>query len=130
MANYMAKVANMLGVELDEEFKCSNGYMYMLTNSGIAALDAPWSPKEYCDAVLIKLIEGDLTIKRKPWKPEFNENYWTVMRCGDLYLTTWYDNIVDFHCYKLGNCYRTKEEAEVNRDKWISFYASDEVLEV
>lgn len=32
--------------------------------------------------------------------------------------------------YKLGNCYRTKAEAEFNRDKWMAFYASDEVLEV
>ena len=32
--------------------------------------------------------------------------------------------------YKLGNCYRTCEEAEANRDKWVKFYVSDEVLEV
>ena len=32
--------------------------------------------------------------------------------------------------YKLGNCYRTREEAEANRDKWVAFYASDDVLEV
>lgn len=30
----------------------------------------------------------------------------------------------------VGNCYRTYEEAKKNKDKWVVFYASDEVMEV
>lgn len=35
MANYMSQVAKMLEVELGEEFKCSNGYKYVLREDGI-----------------------------------------------------------------------------------------------
>ena len=40
------------------------------------------------------------------------------------------NDFIDRMLYKLGNFYRTAEEAEANRDKWVAFYASDEVLEV
>ncbi len=68
------------------------------------------------------------------WKPKDFEEYWVVdidLDCchvgTDVYYS-WCAACVNF--YKIGNCYKTKEEAEANIDKWISFYASDEVLEV
>jgi hypothetical protein len=56
--------------------------------------------------------------------------YYFLDRNGDADCSYWNDNFVDICLYKLGNCYRTAQEAEVNRDKWKAFYASDEVLEV
>ena len=52
------------------------------------------------------------------------------MKNGTIKQYTWTDRTLDYSLYKLGNCYRTEEEAESNRDKWVTFYASDEVLEV
>ena len=84
MANYMAEVAKMLGVESERNY----------------------------------------------WKPKFCECYWMVNQYGNAVGLAWIDGYGDNFNYKLGNCYRTREEAEANRDKWVAFYASDEVLEV
>ena len=79
-------------------------------------------------------MTGELTIKRKPWKPKDRDAYFYVDKNGDVYKSTCFekDDFVSEHLnyYKIGNCYQTPEEAEANRDKWVAFYASDEVLEV
>lgn len=81
--------------------------------------------------VLRDLCTGAYGIKRKPWKPENNEYYYIVDPDGSICFDEWcMDNSIDLNYYKLGNCYRTREEAEANRNKWVAFYASDEVLEV
>lgn len=124
MANHMAEVAKMLGVELGEEFECNDGYQYVFTDNRLMSVTSDVSE------MLINLLTGSLIIKHKPLKPSFGDAYWTVMRSGTPLKTVWYDNLIDIHCYRLGNCYHTKEEAEANLDKWISFYSSDEILEV
>ena len=125
MANYMAEVAKMFGVEFDQDFECNeSSCTYRITKNGVR-----------CNGVLgadslTMLLNGTLTIKHKPWKPKNGDGYWTVMNDGSIYYALCRDDIIDFHCYKLGNCYRTNKEAEANCDKWVAFYASDEVLEV
>lgn len=136
MANYMADVAKLLGVEIGEEFEIQFDSPYhasaMFTDDGFKIVytdvNVPISYWPY--AILHSLIRGDLAIKRKPWKPKKGDSYWAVLRDGHLYRYQFVDAYWDFMYYKLGNCYRTKEEAEENRDKWSRFYASDEVLEV
>ena len=84
-------------------------------------------------SVLHSLLVGSLTIKRKPWKPNDEERYWYVDEQGRMWSDYFDYHSCTSHCmnyYKLGNCYRTREEAEANRDKWVKFYASNEVLEV
>ena len=130
MANYMAEVAKMLGVELGEEFKCSNGCVYAFDENGLTAVEAPLAPPSYTAAILYALCNGNLTIKRIPWKPAPDECYYSVTEEGliDQNVCAW--DFIDISLYRIGNCYRTREEAKANRDKWISFYSSDEVLEV
>ena len=132
MANYMAEVAKMLGVELGEEFEINgyNGHKFMFKNDGLHILTVH---QTYCDSsnpIIGQLIVGSSTIKRKPWKPTKEDNYFCIYRDGSCVWHGWDNSVIDLNHYKLGNCYRTKQEAETNRDKWISFYASDEVLEV
>lgn len=127
MANYMAEVAKMLGVNICEEFEIK-GYSskYMFINDGMIDAESGF----VCDATLWKLLIGEVSIKRQPWKPNKDDGYWTVMRDGSVYCATWCGDLIDIHCYKIGNCYRSNKEAEDNRDKWVAFYESDEVLEV
>lgn len=133
--NHMAEVAKMLGIELGEEFcikeqpdiKCviynDNLYVYPVSD-GIYTLPSP-------EMTLGRLLNGSITLKRKPWKPKYGEEYFCVTALeGTVFLNIWRDVWMDITYYKLGNCYRTREEAEANRDKWVAFYASDEVLEV
>lgn len=77
-----------------------------------------------------KILDGKMVIKHKPWKPSEGDKYWYVSSDGSVDYYSWTDDTMDFLAYKLGNCYKTEREAEANRDKWIAFYASDEVLEV
>ena len=139
MTNHMPEVAKMLGVELGEKFriihvgsnKPISEYDYYFTNKDVEIdKEGRACSGEY---LLTHLVYGDYIIKRKPWVPKDGEIYWYVDEQGDV----WSDEFDDCKCvsnhlnyYKLGNCYRIKEEAEANRDKWIAFYASDEVLEV
>ena len=131
MANYMAEVAKMLGVELGKEFECSNGYKYVLNEGGI--VESKYIDKfstNTFSSVLVALLNGKLTIKRKPWKPKKDDLYYYVDQEGFVISNRWYNSYTEVLLYKLGNCYRTSEEAEANRDKWVAFYTSDEVLEV
>lgn len=138
MANYMADVAKLLGVELGEEFeihypspctvKTTAAFYeneFRVVNTDAVILQPYWQYAE-----LHGLLNGTLGIKHKPWKPKYNDLFWFVTQDGNLTTSyrknSWHDTML----YKLGNCYRTREEAKENRDKWISFYASDEVLEV
>ena len=135
MANHMAEVAKMLGVELGERFDVLNSCdhncgTFYLTEKGVMNDKSGYYEGP---GMLLNLIYGYCTIKRKPWKPKRGETYWYVEKDGDIWEMEWHPcRYMSDHVnrYKLGNCYRTREEAEADRDKWVAFYASDEVLEV
>ena len=133
MANHMAEVAKMLGVEIGEAFTIidllgnKSSELYYFTDT-----DLMINGSSHCaeSSILYNLIVGCYCIKRKSWKPKYNELFWVVHPDGDIVEYIWPNSVYSNSNYKLGNCYRTKEEAEANRDKWVAFYASDEVLEV
>ena len=133
--NYISEVAKMLGVELGEEFELNENenWICIFTEDQFEVSN---KNKVYVNAslgehVLAELIGGAYTVKRKPWKPQQRyEVYYLVHSDGDVVEGCWTDREWDKTNYKIGNCYRTKEEAEANSAKWIAFYKSDEVLEV
>lgn len=139
MANYMAEVAKMLGVELGEEFEVDLGSSILnmtatLTDNGFKVNQTNMiAPSQHSSSCIFEwLLCGLATIKRKPWKPSPEEPFWYINSFGEATLYRYFscafgerDNF-----YKIGNCYRTCAEAKANCDKWIAFYASDEVLEV
>lgn len=129
MANYMSQVAKMLGIELGEEFKCNNGYTYRLTPLGLVCPEYSTDEDAY-SGVLQALLNGELEVNHKPWKPKKDDLYYYVDQEGCVISNRWWNTYTEILLYKLGNCYRTEEEAEANSDKWAAFYASDEVLEV
>lgn len=138
MANYMAEVAKMFGVEIGEEFEikypshCSVKTTAVFSENGFRVVET----NEYIltpnrnESILHSLLKGDLAVKRKPWKPKVDEPFWHVGICGEPVLGKFQNSTYEVNYYKLGNCYRTGEEAEKNSSKWLAFYASDEVLEV
>ena len=136
MVNYMEQVAKMLGVELDEEFEIQFESPFhasaMFTADKFQITDTNvnnWVPY-WPESILHSLLSGSITIKRKHYKPVESEWYWAVKPNGEVNTWRWYDNSIDCSLYKLGNCYKTEEEAKTDRDKWVAFYASDEVLEI
>ena len=139
MTNCMEEVAKLLGVELNEEFEIifpSNPSCHAtvkLTIDGTKVINTNvYDCFNFKSYLLEHLIKGAYDIKRKPWKPEDDELYFYVDENGIIWNKVWDDSFTSDHMnyYKLGNCYNTEEKAKANRDKWIAFYASDEVIEV
>lgn len=130
--NHMKEVAKMLGVELGEKFniiqpntKIASPIYYF----DLEGLKCDETGDWLCGLLLNHLLSGEYTIKRLPWKPSYNEQYYSIGQGGALEPGTWMNDYIDLAFYKLGNCYRTVQEAEANRDKWIDFYSTNKVLE-
>ena len=56
-------------------------------------------------------------VKRKVWKPKIGEHYWYLSGDGNIGTITWCGSKLDADRYKLGNCFRTEEEAKFAREK-------------
>ena len=114
MANHMEEVAKMLGVEINEEF-----YINEIIDKGL--FHFKWnglynSHGSFCVKIFTNLLTGIYTVC-KLYKPKIQEPYFSVHQDGDIARIVWFGNTGDLCYYKLGNCYRTRDEAEANRDK-------------
>ena len=71
---------------------------------------------------LLSLIEKASKPKNKVWKPEENETYYYSYSYGNIDEDTWDSANEDRNRYALGNCFKTKEEAEfaLERQKVIT----------
>ena len=67
--------------------------------------------------------------KNQVWKPQEDNIFWRIDAFGNPVLDKWTGHSAHLTFYKIGNCYRTEVDAKKDRDKWMSFYASDEVLD-
>ena len=130
MYSRMNEVAALLGVRIGENFEIDTKEgQFVFDNKGLYSMHA----KVYSAYILYQLLTGELNIKHQlanPWRPKNNDNYYTIDADGCIEHEVWSNDVIDINCYKLGNCYRTRQDAEQNRDKWIAFYSSDEILEV
>lgn len=115
--NYYKQVAEMIGVELNEEFRLKKKdgrilrYKYKIAGfSGLLFKDSDeWMQSGYID----EIISGDLTIVKRPWKPKADEFYYYYSPyAGITCQERWIDTSSDYCMWKLGNCFRTKAEAE------------------
>lgn len=137
MKNYMEEVAKMLGVKLGEEFELifpspsTCHATIMLTIEGVQVINTDvYNVFNFKSYLLEHLIKGTYGIKRKPWKPTYNDEYYSIGMGGIIENGVWLNDFLDFAMYKLGNCYRTPEEAESDKFKWIKFYTSDDIIKL
>lgn len=119
MANYMKEVVKVLGVEIGEEFEFEDyNYTGKFTDEGLLVFDGTYWYTHFFD--LTDILIGKITIKKKPWKPKYGENYYFIYwyeNGSGLKLDVDYSSFVrSYHVDQLrvtiGNCFRTKEEAE------------------
>lgn len=118
--NYYKKIAEMLGVELGEEFSIKN----MLTEDIVRprykitkekGLMYSIGGKEWNrSSSLFAIFSGAYSIVKLPWKPKIYEQYWYCSIAGKpvVVATTWGGFYGDLCRWKCGNCFRTKGEAE------------------
>lgn len=109
--NYMADVAKMLGVELEEEFKidCSNSIYKFFENGLCFQCGGAWLR---ADNILIDLIKGDGKIVKLPWQPKKGEVYCRPDGFWDVVFDNWGNHPIDFALKEAGMIFRTAEECE------------------
>lgn len=139
--NYMKQIAQILGVELEEEFylkSTTNGYYctsgknkttFKLSESGVKyKFIRNTNNYEWCslDAILAEVLTGSLEIVKKPWKPKKDEKYYCVLLRKEIGYTYFFEDYDDIMRYQLGNCFRTKEEItpEVLEETWQKCYGA------
>lgn len=120
--NYMKDVAALLGVQLNEEFKIIltdgevTSSVYKITEKGLIGQYA-----EILQSTLANLLTGRYQIQKLPFKPKFEDRYWTLdytpeneIKAVEYVWKYWARNYLDYYN---GLCFRTKQEALANKDK-------------
>ena len=117
--NYYKEIAEMLGVELGEEFKLKP-----------SCLEKPWNclyrfskdglENKYSDLSWVKcekgaidnILIGQTEVIKIPWKPKKGEAYWHYSKGWEqATFRKWEGTIDDLCTWKCGSCFRTEEEA-------------------
>lgn len=128
--NYMEQIANMLGVELGEEFKvrCQDGELsarFYIIDDGLYEQCKDETPLVN-SALLRDLLIGRCEIIKLPWKPKNGEAYYYIDTDDKVTYETFDPSVVyDIALYKLGKLYRTLEEAEAHAEEDKAYW--DEV---
>lgn len=116
--NYYKQIAEMLGLELGQEFRIIGSHektiddaLFEITEDGLFSKANNLSGK--VTLMLDLLLSGKYKAVPKPWKPENGEQYWYYSFKSNKALCTFFGNYVeDYAMWKSGNCFRTKEEAK------------------
>ena len=61
----------------------------------------------------MSIINGSYSVVKLPWKPKDGDAYWKWATYLELaQFKRWNGSSTDFACWKLGNCFKTSEEAQ------------------
>lgn len=115
--NYMPEVARMLGVEIGEPFDVivKNG---ITSPCGPFYFDENWKIRDNNDGIvpywfLEKILIGEYTLQKRPWRPKYGNEYWSISTDGSVFCSDFYkDNKNDLANLNMGNCFPSEEAAE------------------
>lgn len=116
--NYYNQIAEMLGVELNEEFKLKADCMekpwnnlYRISENGFEykSIRGTWEDDDYY--ALSEILSGKKEIVKIHWKPKQDDKYWYYYSGDGAVCAIWKGSTWDLHSWKIGNCFRTEEEA-------------------
>ena len=119
---YYKQFAAMLGLELGQEFrtvepnsKQESKDVYRIEDDGVYSAVRPnaalWGREQ--STIVDRLLGGVLVPVPKPWKPKDGDAYWKWSTAVELaQFKHWNGASTDFACWKLGNCFKTSEEAQ------------------
>ena len=116
--NYYKQIAEMLGLELGQEFRIIGSHertidaaLFEITEDGLFSKANNLSGKVTLMFDLI--LSGKCKVVPKPWRPKDGEAYWYWDANSEFAdLSHWGGTSSDFALLKLGNCFRTKNEAK------------------
>jgi len=128
---YITEVAAMFGVEIEEKFDVimSDGSISILSPYFFNGKELVDKNGDTANLILIKLILGDATIKKKQWIPKQNGEYYYVNLDGYVDFEQFdKDDIFCLYCLKSGNCYKTRLAAKSDEEKWTNFFEGNKKL--
>ena len=119
--NNWKKFAEMLGLELEQEFVLTDvdgntkgELIYKFTEDGLLYKSptlVKWSKSS--SGTILRLLNGDYKVLSKPWKPKKGEKYWFYLYgVKEVIDNRWRGETYDLLLWKVGNCFKTEEEAE------------------
>lgn len=119
--NYWKQFAELLGLELNESFRLVKpnreklyNVLYKITEDGLyykVAKTDGWYDEP--SVTLDHILNGDYSVVKLPWKPKEGERYWFHSETLNQTISrTWCGGNYDLCLWKVGNCFKTKEEAE------------------
>ena len=121
MANLIPQIAEMLGVEIGEEFevKGNKGLVYKFVDDELIvnSTDDRGSSGITAHMTLVSLLKGKREIIKLPWKPKKGETYYTFELLGDKWVVrpVWCGGFPnDYALFDKGWAYRTRTEAEAS----------------
>ncbi len=114
--NYMPEVARMLGVEIGEPFDAivENG---ITSPCGPFYFDENWKIRDNNDGIvpywfLEKILIGEYSLQKRPWRPKNGELFWTINGKGDVEKYHFLNDMYDLALLNMGNCFPTKKAAK------------------
>lgn len=124
--NLIPKIAEMLGVEIGEEFDLCNGMdssirmcrIYKFSDSCLMCAD---EDDKDCfgvasDKTLRCIINGSLKVIKLPFEPKKGDKYFIISVVDKTVFPFIWDGTTTDYCYKAcGNCFRTEKEAEKHK---------------
>ena len=119
--SHWKQFAEILDLELEQKFVLTdddgnrkNEYIYKITEDGLLHKSptlVKWSKSSSC--TILRLLNGDYKVVTKTWKPKKGEKYWYYSdTCKLAICVYWEDTSRDLSFWKLGNCFKTREEAD------------------
>ena len=118
---YWKQFAEMLGLELEQEFRLVNpdgtkvdNDLYKIREDGLfykKRKDGVWLSEP--STTLSSLLQGLCKVVPKPWKPKKGDEYWSYsIRNNQAFRNLFWDYSEDYAMWESGNCFRTEEEAK------------------
>ena len=116
--NLIPKIAELLGVEIEEAFKLSEyaGIKHKFTETGLfyEDSDGKWKLDSY--TTFMDLLLGRYEAFKLPFEPKKGEKYFAVSVVDKTVWPYIWDGHTGDFCYKAcGNCFRTEAEAEAHK---------------
>lgn len=121
--NNWGKFAEMLGLELEQEFVLTDAdgntkgqLIYKFTEDGLLYKPPTlvnWAKSS--SGTIVRLLNGDYKTFTKPWKPKKGDIYSYYINSTYYDGTNsckWTDEGLDLLLWKVGNCFKTEEEAK------------------
>ena len=125
--NYWKKFAELLWLELNESFRLVKpnreklyNVLYKITEDGLyykVGKTDGWYDEP--SVTLDYILNGDYSVVKLPRKPKKGDEYWYYSKCWkQAIFGTWEGGLFELCLWKVGNCFRTEDEAK-NKGKEI-----------